>query len=65
MIAGIIIGIIAFVLLITNIRVVKQEYVYIIERLGKYKATWESGIHVKIPFIDSITKVISRQFTRY
>lgn len=59
MIAGIIIGIIAFILLVSNIRVVKQEYVYIIERLGKYKATWESGIHVKIPFIDSITKVIS------
>ncbi len=47
------------VLLVRNIRVVQQQRVFIIERLGKYKATWGPGLHIKIPFIDSVVKTIS------
>lgn len=46
-------------LVLTNIRVVPQSKAYVIERLGTYFATWETGLHVKIPFIDRIAKIIS------
>lgn len=47
------------VLILTNVRVVPQSKAYVIERLGTYFATWETGIHVKIPFIDRIAKIVS------
>lgn len=46
-------------LVLTNIRVVPQSKAYVIERLGTYFATWETGLHVKIPFIDRIAKIVS------
>lgn len=46
-------------LVLTNIRVVPQSKAYVIERLGTYYATWETGLHVKIPFIDRIAKIVS------
>ena len=50
---------ILLVLLITNIRIVPQATVYVVERLGAYYATWETGLHFKIPMIDRIAKKIS------
>ncbi len=55
--ALVIIAILALVL--TNIRVVPQSKAYVIERLGTYFGTWETGIHVKIPFVDRIAKIVS------
>lgn len=55
--ALVIIAIIALIL--TNIRVVPQSKAYVLERLGTYFATWETGIHVKIPFVDRIAKIVS------
>lgn len=58
----IIVGIIVFILLIviiSNIKIVPQAHAYVIERLGAYHATWETGLHVKIPFIDRISKKVS------
>ena len=46
--------IILFVL--TNIRIVPQSKAFVIERLGAYYATWDTGLHVKIPFIDRVAK---------
>lgn len=51
--------VLALILLIQNIRVVPQATVYIIERLGAYKHTWQVGLHVKVPFIDKIAKIVS------
>lgn len=42
-----------------NVRVVKQTDKYVVERLGKYHATWGVGIHFLIPFIDRVTNKIS------
>ena len=56
---GIIIAVIIIVLIITNIRVVQQARAYVVERLGAYKETWNVGMHVKLPFIDRVAKVIS------
>ena len=47
------------IFLLSNIKVVPQSKAYVIERLGKYLTTWDTGIHVKIPFIDRIAKAVS------
>ncbi len=46
-------------LVIANIKIVPQSKAYVIERLGTYFATWETGLHVKIPFIEKVAKVVS------
>ena len=47
------------VLLVSSIKIVPQSTVYVVERLGVYNTTWESGIHFRIPFIDRVAKKIS------
>ena len=51
--------IIIFAIVIANVRIVPQAKAYVIERLGKYNQTWESGIHIKIPIIDRIANNVS------
>lgn len=58
----ILIAVIAFVLMIliiSNIRIVPQSNAVLIERLGTYVATWQTGLHVKLPFIDRIANTVS------
>ena len=45
--------------IISNIRIVPQANAYVIERLGSYHTTWETGLHVKIPIIDRVAKKVS------
>jgi regulator of protease activity HflC (stomatin/prohibitin superfamily) len=47
------------VLAARNIRIVPQATSFIVERLGAYYSTWSVGIHVKWPFVDRITKIVS------
>ena len=59
-IVGIAIAIIIVLLLILpNIKIVPQAATFIIERLGTYRTTWETGFHIKVPFIDRVAKKIS------
>ena len=51
--------VIVLILIITNIRIVPQSNAFVIERLGAYQATWNVGLHVKMPFIDRIVKKVS------
>ena len=51
--------IIVILILVRNIRVVPQAQAYVIERLGAYSATWNVGLHFKIPFIETISKKVS------
>lgn len=51
--------IILIIVIISNIKIVPQAYAYVIERLGTYSVTWQTGLHVKIPFIDRISKQVS------
>lgn len=46
-------------ILIANIKVIPQARAYVIERLGAYYMTWNTGLHFKIPFADRIAKRIS------
>ncbi len=53
----IIIGLILFVVIafLKTIRVVPQKVAFIVERLGKYNATLDAGLHILIPFIDRVS----------
>lgn len=42
-----------------NVVIVPQSRAYVIERLGTYYTTWGNGFHIKIPFIEKISKKIS------
>ena len=57
----ILIGIVVvlIVIYVSNIKIVPQASVYVVERLGSYHATWETGLHIKIPFIYRIAKKVS------
>ncbi len=43
---------------VSCIKVVPQAKAYVIERLGGYQATWDVGIHFKVPFIDRIARKV-------
>ena len=45
---------VAILFLMMGVRVVKQGYVYTIERLGKYALAADPGLHLIIPFIDRV-----------
>lgn len=47
------------VIVIANIKIVPQAHAYVMERLGAYHVTWETGLHIKIPFLDKIAKKVS------
>jgi len=57
---GLIILIIILVLIvIANIKIVPQAKSFVIERLGSYKESWSTGLHLKIPFIERISGIVS------
>ncbi len=47
------------ILIVSNIKVVPQSKAFVLERLGAYSTTWDTGLHVKVPFIDRIAKQVS------
>lgn len=46
-------------IIIKNFQIVPQSHAYVIERLGAYKTTWSTGLHLKIPFIERVAKRVS------
>ena len=46
-------------ILISNIKIVSQATAQVIERLGSYKTTWNTGLHFKIPFIETVVKKVT------
>ena len=55
----IILVVLFIILLVTNVRVVPQATEFVIERLGTYYTTWETGLHFKVPLVDRVAKRIS------
>ncbi|MGI6118025.1 MAG: SPFH domain-containing protein [Bilifractor sp.] len=47
------------VVVFANAKIVPQGYVFVVEHLGKYSATWNPGFHVKVPFLERIVRKIS------
>ena len=55
----IIVMLLFILIIIGNIKVVPQSKAFVVERLGAYFKTWDTGLHVKIPFTDRISKKVS------
>jgi regulator of protease activity HflC (stomatin/prohibitin superfamily) len=51
--------IVILLIIVANVRIVPQSQAFVIERLGAYATTWNTGLHVKIPFIERIAKKVS------
>ena len=54
-----IILLIILIAIISNVEIVPQAHAYVVERLGAYHSTWGTGLHVKIPFIDKVSRKVS------
>ena len=55
----IILAVVVALIVIANIKVVPQSRAFVIERLGAYKETWQTGLHVLIPIVDKVSKQVS------
>lgn len=51
--------IVLLVIIGRNVVIVEQTKAFVVERFGAYRTTWETGLHVKTPFIDRIANRIS------
>lgn len=59
---GIVFGVLgglAIIAFLSGLKVVRQSTSLVVERLGKYHKTLETGVHLLIPFIDRASKSIS------
>ena len=61
--SGVIVLLVVIVLVLwvlaSCIRIVPQAYAVVLERLGAYKATWSTGIHFKVPFIECVARRVN------
>lgn len=55
----IILGVLLLVSLCLSVRIVRQATAVVVERLGKYRKTLETGVHLVLPFFDRTSKPIS------
>ena len=55
----VILFVLAVILFVTMIRIVPQAQAVVLERLGKYRTTWDAGIHLMVPFIDRVAKRVN------
>lgn len=51
--------VIVVLLFSTVVRIVPQAKSYVIERLGAYYTTWNTGVHFAIPFIDHVANIVN------
>ena len=54
----IILVIIILILLVSCIKIVPQARAMVVERLGAYQATWNTGLHFKVPIIDRVARKV-------
>ncbi len=54
-----VIAVIVIILLISCINVVPQASAWIVEAFGKYKETWQAGLHLRVPIAYRIVKKVS------
>ncbi len=53
-----IIVVIAILILISCVKIVHQAQAVVVERLGAYLTTWNTGLHFKLPIIDRVARRI-------
>lgn len=49
---------IVLIIAVSCIKIVPQANAYVVERLGGYQATWNVGIHMKLPLMDKIARKV-------
>ena len=47
------------ILLVSGIKIVPQAKAYVVERLGSYHKTWQTGLHFRIPIVEKVAEVVS------
>lgn len=60
--ALVIIGVIlvfALLIILSSVRIVNQTDKYVVERLGRYLKTLDTGVHFLLPFLDKVQKKVS------
>lgn len=53
-----IIAILIVLIFVSCVKIVPQANAYVVERLGAYQATWQVGLHFKMPFLDRVAKKV-------
>ena len=56
LVALLVVLILIVLILASCIKIVPQAHAYVVERLGAYQQTWSVGLHIKVPFIDTVAK---------
>lgn len=51
--------VVLLIVIISQIKIAPQSQVFIVERLGAYRTTWDTGLHVLVPFIERVAKKVS------
>lgn len=54
-----IIAAVVLIILICNIHIVPQAHAYVVTFLGAYRTTWKTGVHIKIPFLEKVSKRVN------
>ena len=54
-----ILAVVAILLISMHVRIIPQSRAFVVERLGAYLGTWGVGLHILIPFIDRVSKIVS------
>ncbi len=54
-----VLAVILIAFIASNIVVVPQARAYVVERLGTYQGTWETGLHFKIPLFERIARKVT------
>ena len=50
--------VIGLLLLISCVKIVPQARAMVVERLGAYRATWNTGLHFKMPILDRVARTV-------
>ncbi len=58
LIVVIILIVVVIIILASCIKIVPQAKAFVVERLGAYRATWDVGIHFKVPIVDRVAKKV-------
>jgi regulator of protease activity HflC (stomatin/prohibitin superfamily) len=63
LIAIVVVVILALIVVGTSVRVVRQSYVGIVERFGRYTRSLGPGVHVLVPFLDRLRLIVDMKET--
>ena len=55
----VIVAVFLLIILAKNIVIVQQSKAYVIERLGAFHRVWGVGLHIKVPFLERVLRVVS------